>query len=201
MKHRYLAGVATAFLAGVAWFAPRTARACTPLTCAAQGFSCGFRSDGCGGIIQCGSCPSGQTCGATSCGTGSCTPLTCASQGFACGPRSDGCGGIIQCRSCPSGQICEATSCFGPCTPSTCTALGKNCGTVADGCGGVLSCGSCSAPQTCGGSGVANVCGAPAAVPATPGPVTAGLAAILLALGASVGRSTWRRRPKRALRS
>src|SRR5262249_3553487 len=39
---------------------------CKPTTCAAQGATCGPRSDGCGGTLQCGSCPSDQCliCGA-----------------------------------------------------------------------------------------------------------------------------------------
>jgi hypothetical protein len=37
--------------------------ACTPLTCTQQGFNCGTAGDGCGGVIDCGSCPEGQVCG------------------------------------------------------------------------------------------------------------------------------------------
>jgi hypothetical protein len=40
---------------------------CTPTTCQALGKSCGSVSDGCGNTLQCGSCPSGQICGATTC--------------------------------------------------------------------------------------------------------------------------------------
>jgi len=36
---------------------------CTPTTCAAQGFSCGPAGDGCGNVLQCGTCPTGETCG------------------------------------------------------------------------------------------------------------------------------------------
>jgi hypothetical protein len=37
--------------------------ACIPQTCQSQGFNCGAAGDGCGNMIQCGSCPAGQTCG------------------------------------------------------------------------------------------------------------------------------------------
>jgi hypothetical protein len=36
---------------------------CIPKTCMEQGFNCGSASDGCNGIIQCGTCTNGQTCG------------------------------------------------------------------------------------------------------------------------------------------
>jgi hypothetical protein len=39
---------------------------CTATTCTALGFNCGPAGDGCGGLLSCGTCPSGQTCGATS---------------------------------------------------------------------------------------------------------------------------------------
>jgi hypothetical protein len=44
---------------------------CTPTTCAALGINCGPAGDGCGGLLQCGSCPSGQICG------GGGTPSVC----------------------------------------------------------------------------------------------------------------------------
>jgi len=45
------------------------AGACTPKSCAAQGIQCGTASDGCGNVLQCPNCPSGQTCNTT---TGQC---------------------------------------------------------------------------------------------------------------------------------
>jgi hypothetical protein len=47
------------------------APSCTPTTCAAQGVNCGPVGDGCGGLLQCGSCPAGQICG------GGGTPSVC----------------------------------------------------------------------------------------------------------------------------
>jgi IgGFc binding protein len=36
---------------------------CTPLTCAGQGFNCGSAGDGCGGLLNCGTCKAPETCG------------------------------------------------------------------------------------------------------------------------------------------
>jgi hypothetical protein len=51
---------------------------CTPSTCAAQGIQCGPAGDGCGNLLQCGTCPTGETCGGggpSKCGkTATCTP-------------------------------------------------------------------------------------------------------------------------------
>jgi len=83
---------------------------CTPTTCTAQGIQCGPASDGCGNLLMCGSCASGQTCGgggAGQCGTQTmCTPETCMSQGIQCGQAGDGCGNVIDCGNCAAGQIC-----------------------------------------------------------------------------------------------
>ena len=83
---------------------------CSPGTCAAQGIQCGPASDGCGNLLACGTCPSGQTCGGGGpgkCGTGtSCSPESCASQGIECGEAGDGCDHIINCGNCPTGSIC-----------------------------------------------------------------------------------------------
>lgn len=136
---------------------------CSPKSCAQLSADCGDTSDGCGKIIQCGSCPSGETCGAggpNRCGIGTCTPTSCAAQGAECGPIGDGCGSSLDCGSCPAPQACNAggqpNQCG--CSPQSCASLGKDCGTVSDGCGGTLSCGSCPTGQKCGAGGVPNVC-------------------------------------------
>ncbi|HRI54691.1 MAG TPA: hypothetical protein PLW65_31355, partial [Pseudomonadota bacterium] len=36
---------------------------CTPRTCASANANCGVIGDGCGGTLNCGTCPAGQTCG------------------------------------------------------------------------------------------------------------------------------------------
>jgi hypothetical protein len=103
---------------------PPTMQGCTPTTCKALGFNCGAAGDGCGGILKCGDCPSGQTCGENMpnvCGPGTvmCTPATCQSLGFNCGAAGDGCGGILQCGTCPMGQTCGGTG-----IPNVCGAVG-----------------------------------------------------------------------------
>jgi hypothetical protein len=40
---------------------------CLPKTCAALGTACGPAADGCGGLLQCGACPSGTTCNKGQC--------------------------------------------------------------------------------------------------------------------------------------
>jgi hypothetical protein len=140
---------------------------CQPKTCAQQNINCGPAGDGCGNVIQCGSCGPGQTCGGggipSVCGTPMCTPKTCAQLGFNCGPQGDGCGGSLMCGSCGPGETCGGG---GPgmcgmnsCTPKTCAQLGFNCGPQGDGCGGMLNCGSCGAGETCGGGGTPGKCG------------------------------------------
>jgi hypothetical protein len=84
---------------------------CSPRTCAAQGIQCGPAGDGCGGLLQCGSCSSPETCGgggkSSVCGEGSdCTPKTCAELGFNCGPAGDGCGGELECGTCTAPETC-----------------------------------------------------------------------------------------------
>ncbi len=140
---------------------------CTPTTCAAQNISCGPAGDGCGNVLQCGSCPSGQSCGGggtpSHCGSTTCTPTTCVAQNIHCGPAGDGCGNLIQCGSCPSGTcggggtpgVCGS----GTCNPTTCAAQNIQCGPAGDGCGNQINCGNCPAGQSCGGGGMPGKCG------------------------------------------
>ena len=158
---------------------------CMPLTCLALGLNCGMNSDGCGGTMDCGSCPTGQFCGGggfARCGTGigadggaPCTPKTCADLQYNCGAAGDGCGGALQCGACVSPQYCGGggfNTCGGvvpptlpdgavgvPCTPQTCVSLGFTCGPAGDGCGGTLQCGTCSGTDVCGGGSKPSVCG------------------------------------------
>jgi hypothetical protein len=136
-----------------------------PGTCASENAQCGTVSDGCGGVLSCGTCSGGMTCGAGGtpnlCGAGSCMPKTCAGLGASCGTASDGCSGMLDCGSCTAPQTCGGSGQPGVCgcTPTTCAAQGATCGTLSDSCGGTLDCGSCTAPQTCGGGGAPNACG------------------------------------------
>jgi mannobiose 2-epimerase len=97
--------------------------ACTPSTCSALGAACGTPSDGCGGTLNCGTCPTGQTCNASHQCT--CAPATCASLGASCGTVSDGCGGTLNCGTCPTGQTCDAGH---QCTTAVNTAPVVNAG-------------------------------------------------------------------------
>jgi len=158
-------------------------------TCAKMGATCGPIGDGCGGILDCGKCPTPQTCGGGGTpfqcgGTAACVPLKCGQLGLSCGPAGDGCGGMLDCGSCPMGQTCggagvngqcgimntsTADLAGGLCMPKGCGAA--NCGQVGDGCGKLVTCGplggGCPSGQTCGGGGVPFQCGAPACVPKT----------------------------------
>jgi hypothetical protein len=150
---------------------------CTPRTCALAGTNCGPVADGCGGLLQCGTCPAPSTCGGggtpSVCGgTAACVPATCASLNVNCGEQGDGCGGTFDCGNCTAPQTCggggdagAASTCGGSaaCIPIAACPVGMNCGAVADGCGGLVQCGSaagCPANTTCGGGGQGNVCGA-----------------------------------------
>jgi hypothetical protein len=149
---------------------------CTPKTCTDQMIGCGPAGDGCGGVIDCGMCPAGQTCGGggtpSQCGAPSCTPVSCLDQGLSCGPAGDGCGNALNCGSCPMGQTCGGGGKPGlcgtqGCAPKTCVDQGLNCGPAGDGCGMALDCGACPAGQTCGGGGVPGNCGSPSCTPKT----------------------------------
>src|SRR5439155_35589 len=155
-----------------------TPNPCVPKTCAELGFDCGPQGDGCGALIQCGSCPPAKFCGGggpSKCGSGgidggghTCTPKSCQDLGATCGPQGDGCGATLSCGSCVSPAFCGGN---GPnkcglggadggstCAPKTCADLGATCGTQGDGCGGTVQCGTCASPAYCGGAGP-NHCG------------------------------------------
>ncbi len=166
---------------------------CSGLTCARLGYTCGITGDGCGGMLDCGTCVGPETCGGggkfSVCGgSGPCTPKTCSDLGATCGPQGDGCGNLLQCGSCTAPDICGGggtpSTCGGngaphpdggldggPCVPITCASLGFSCGPAGDGCGNVIQCGSCTNPgDTCGGGGTNGQCGQqPTCTPATCG--------------------------------
>jgi hypothetical protein len=141
---------------------------CTPKTCAELGVDCGQQADGCGNILDCGSCTAPEFCGGggpSKCGSEPCTKKTCAELNASCGQQGDGCGGLIDCGTCTAPQTCGGggvpNACGGTsCTPKTCAQMGFDCGPVADGCGALVDCGSCTvAGDICGGGGKPNVCG------------------------------------------
>jgi hypothetical protein len=72
---------------GNSGLAPDGGAICNPETCLSQGFNCGFAGNGCGGVLQCGSCTGNDICGGGGvpgqCGNSTCTNLckqqpTCA---------------------------------------------------------------------------------------------------------------------------
>ncbi len=138
-----------------------------PTTCSAADTQCGTVSDGCGGVLSCGTCTGGLICSpreggaGNACGMAPCKPKTCADLGDSCGQASDGCGGTLTCGTCPTGQSCGGAGTPNQCgcTPKTCAGLGDDCGSASDGCGGTLSCGKCPTGQQCGAGGVPNQCG------------------------------------------
>jgi len=97
---------------------------CKARSCAEAGWTCGENGDGCGGVIQCGDCPTSQRCGSKGfsvCGPGpmACTPQTCQQLGDECGPAADGCGGLLQCGTCLPPLTCGAQApwrCGSQCT-------------------------------------------------------------------------------------
>jgi len=147
---------------------------CTPATTCPAGDKCDSVSDNCGGTVNCGSCPAGQSCSNHECITNTCpspqvlyngsccTPLTSCPAGDKCDTVSDNCGGTISCGTCTAPQTCGGSGIPNVCgcTATTCADLGFNCGSnIPDGCGGKLNCGACTSPQTCGGGGTADICG------------------------------------------
>jgi hypothetical protein len=148
---------------------------CTPKTCTELGSTCGYRADGCGGLLDCGTCMAPETCGGggtpNQCGS-SCTRTTCGAQGANCGIIADGCGGTLTCGACTSPSVCGGGGtpnvCGVPtCTPRSCGSVDATCGAISDGCGGTVECGSCPSGQTCGGGGTPNQCGTGSCNPKT----------------------------------
>ena len=149
---------------------------CGLVTCASAGATCGLIGDGCGLLLDCGSCTAPATCGgggvANACGGNSgCVKRTCAGIGATCGPMSDGCGGLLNCGSCALPETCGGGGIASVCGQSgtnvttdggvqgtTCASANAQCGIIGDGLGGILNCGGCDA-GLCGGGGVPYHCG------------------------------------------
>ncbi len=146
-------------------------QACKPRTCLELSAQCGSVPDGCGDTVDCGQCPSGQTCGGGGpyqCGTGECTPKTCLQLDAACGLAADQCGDTLDCGLCTPPDSCGGSGVENQCgcTPATCVERNAECGTTSDGCGGVLPCGTCPTGKICGGD-APNRCGDAPCTPKT----------------------------------
>jgi hypothetical protein len=148
---------------------------CTAKTCEDLGATCGYRADGCGKLLNCGTCGAPDTCGGggtpDQCGH-SCPLTTCGAEGANCGVIADGCGGALDCGDCTAPAICggggTANVCGTPaCTPRSCASVGATCGPISDGCGNTVDCGTCSSGLTCGGGGTPNQCGTGSCNPKT----------------------------------
>ena len=104
---------------------------CGLQTCESQKATCGPVGDGCGGVIDCGSCTGPESCGGGgtlfTCGSSadvSCNPRTCAAAGATCGAVSDGCGGMTaDCGDCPTGETCGGGGTANKCGAPPCTGL------------------------------------------------------------------------------
>lgn len=132
---------------------PPAPPACVPLgieTCGQD--ECGLRSDGCGGLIDCGGCEGGAHCSSAGICVEGCTERTCASAGYECGLHSDGCAGVIDCGTCDGNARCglAAPGKCAECMPLTCASAEVECGELDNGCGGILDCGSCGPGRYCG---------------------------------------------------
>lgn len=91
--------------------AKKSQPACKAKTCAMLAAQCGTPDDGCGGKLDCGVCPEGQTCVSGKCQAAGCNPKTCAQLGASCGQADDGCGGKLECGACPTDQTCVSGEC------------------------------------------------------------------------------------------
>jgi hypothetical protein len=99
----------------------------TCLTCLELGYNCGATGDGCGTVIQCGTCTPPEFCGGggfSVCGGGgvsgdsgtmSCAPKTCPELGYTCGAASDGCGNMLRCGTCTPPESCGGGGSLGQC--------------------------------------------------------------------------------------
>jgi hypothetical protein len=113
-----------------------------------QGVECGWISDGCGGLVNCGdTCPPGEACGVRGVANRCAKPerqLECEVAGRECGTWDSTCEGTINCGTCPPEKVCRANgTCGAPCVPRTCeTAFAGKCGQqLDDGCNGFINCG------------------------------------------------------------
>ncbi len=98
---------------------------CTPTTCAAQLVLCGTIPDGCGGTLNCGTCP-------CPCGTPGCEP---------CPP----CSATTDCATTQIGHVCLSGACG--CNTDTDCPAGLTCNPVLHTCGGGTLVTSSSCPS------------------------------------------------------
>lgn len=94
---------------------------CVPWTCTSAGASCGAASDGCGGMLDCGDCPSGQQCGAAGL-PNHCAPVDDGGSdaGPACSAGERACVGLQVYECDASGSWTPAETCSMSCVNGAC---------------------------------------------------------------------------------
>jgi hypothetical protein len=120
-------------------FADDAGTVCKPRTCEGLGANCGPIADGCGGLLNCGTCSGALLCGGggtpNRCGNPFaddagvvCKPKTCADLGAECGAQGDGCGGVIaSCGACAPPAICGGGGAPSKCGGGTDAGSGGTC--------------------------------------------------------------------------
>ena len=105
---------------------------CTLVTCATVNAGCGPVGDGCGNVVECGSCTAPDFCGGDGTpyecgggtGSGACVPRTCGDAGATCGVIANSCGGLTaSCGTCGAGELCGANGIANVCGIPPCTGL------------------------------------------------------------------------------
>lgn len=130
--------------------------ACTPFSsCAEAGASCGPVDNGCGtGVLECGSCASGQTCDSVvrrcACPDGSLPPADTPSSCPLGGARLS-CASDAECAS----SICDSQVCVDACPPNSQPAAGSSDGCVCSPDSFSLSIGGKPPCAACGGGSFA----------------------------------------------
>ncbi len=170
---------------------------CVPKTCKQLGTDCGPVANGCGNVVECGTCGKGKICGikehnVCTAPADLCKPATkaVACKDKECGITGDGCSGTIECGTCSSTQACGIVSAF-QCDPkpvsnpntcnakiTSCASVGAECGQIGNGCGGLIDCdaelGGCTGNAVCGAN-QPQTCGAlPVCTPLTTATACAG---------------------------
>ena len=161
--------------------------ACKPRSTCPPSYTCGSVPDGCGNVIDCGSCGDGGVGSGTCVNSGTSSaccgpPGAVPGSGGACnGTQGAYCGNLhltdcnVTCPFCDPGLVCEPAlapntgDAGGRCcqvTNSCSDTYPNRCGQLDDGCGGFLSC-TCVAGEVCVNSSPAGVCCTPQAC--TPG--------------------------------
>lgn len=108
-------------------------------SCGDAGFFCGKLDDGCGGTMDCGSCPAPLSCGFRA--PNVCSDPTCKPQCTTCGQIDPLCGELCTTGWCGSGQYCDAGSCACPAGQTDCSGKcvslrndSRNCGSCGHSC-------------------------------------------------------------------